>query len=159
MPDQINERVCAEPDGDIVLFLIGMRLNRPWKFWKFLPVLRAMPRMIAELEQNKALGLLHARGHYGPRNLMMLQYWQSAAHLLAYAHAADKQHLPAWQAFNRAVGTSGDVGIWHETYIVPRGQMESIYLNMPPYGLGLAGNLFPAKGNRASAAKRLKTTD
>ena len=85
----------------------------------------------------------------------MLQYWKSAEHLQAYAHAADKVHLPAWQAFNSAVGSSGDVGIWHETYGVPASQMESIYLNMPPFGLGQAGTLFPAKGQRANAAKRL----
>jgi hypothetical protein len=47
------------------------------------------------------------------------------------------------------------VGIWHESYVVPAGQAESIYVNMPRFGLGLAASLFPAKGDRASAARRL----
>ena len=155
MSELITERVCAEAEGGVVLFLIGMRLNKPWKVWKWLPVFAAMPRMLKELAARPELGLLSARGHFGLRNFMVLQYWRSAEHLRAYAHAANQTHLPAWQAFNRAVGTGGDVGIWHETYVVPAGHLESVYVNMPRYGLGLAGALFPAKGERASASKRL----
>ena len=155
MTELVTDRVCAEVEGDIVVFLIGMRINRPWKIWKWLPIALAMPRMLKELELHPELGLLSARGHFGPRNLMVLQYWKSAAHLQAYAHASDKVHLPAWQAFNKKIGRGGDVGIWHETYAVPSGHSESVYVNMPPYGLGLAGKLFPAKGARATAAKRL----
>jgi hypothetical protein len=155
MPELIKERVCAEVEGEIVVFLIGMRINKLWKFWKWLPVIRAMPRMLAELAGHPELGMLAARPHLGLRNLMVLQYWKSAAHLQAYAHASNEAHLPAWQAFNESVGSNGDVGIWHETYVVPRGHAESIYVNMPRYGLGLAGGVFSAKGERATAAKRL----
>jgi hypothetical protein len=155
MSELINERICAEVEGEIVVFLIGMRINRLWKVWKWLPVAMAMPRMLKELAAHPELGMLSARGQFGLRNLSFLQYWKSAGYLRAYAHAADKTHLPAWQAFNASVGTGGDVGIWHETYVVPDGQLETVYVNMPRYGLGLAGTLFPAKGLRASAAKRL----
>ena len=151
----IKERVCAEVEGDIVVFLIGMRINKLWKLWKWLPIAAAMPRMLKELAAHPELGLLSARGYLGTRDLISVQYWRSAEHLQAYAHASNKQHLPAWQAFNRAVGTGGDVGIWHETYVVPAGHSESVYANMPRYGLGLAGAVFPAKGQRASASKRL----
>src|SRR5690349_1760725 len=117
MSELITERVCAESEGGVVLFLIGMRLNKPRKMWKWVPVFAAMPRMLKELAARPELGLLSARGHFGLRNFMVLQYWRSAEHLRAYAHAANQAHLPAWQAFNRAVGTGGDVGIWHETYV------------------------------------------
>jgi len=155
MTELIAERVCAEVDEEIVVFLIGMRINKLWKVWKWLPVINAMATMLKELAAHPELGLLSARGNFGLRNLSSVQYWKSAAHLQAFAHSSDKPHLPAWRAFNRSVGTDGDVGIWHETYVVPRGNLESIYLNMPRYGLGLAGTLFPAKAHRASAAKRL----
>ncbi len=46
------------------------------------------------------------------------------------------------------------MGIWHETDVVPRGKLEAVYVNVPHFGLGLAGTLFPAKGHRATAAKR-----
>jgi hypothetical protein len=155
VPELIAERMCAEVEGEIVVFLIGMRVNRLWKVWKWLPVMIAMQAMLRELAARPELGLLHSRAQLGLRSPSLLQYWQSAEHLRAYAHGADEAHLPAWQSFNRRVGTDGDVGIWHETYVVPRGRLEAIYVNMPRFGLGRAGALFPAKGSRSSAAKRL----
>jgi hypothetical protein len=153
MSELITERVCAEIDGEIVVFLIGMRINRPWKIWKWLPVLRAMAAMLKELAAHPELGMLSVSLHFDPRGASMVQYWRSAEHLRSYAHGA--AHLPAWRTFNRRIGTGGDVGIWHETYVVPPGNRKSIYVNMPRHGLGLAGTLFPAKGDRATAAKRL----
>jgi Domain of unknown function (DUF4188) len=155
MPELVTERMCAEVEGEVVVFLIGMRINKLWKVWKWFPVVVAMPRMLKELEAHPELGMLSARPQIGLRNLWVLQYWRSAEHLQAYARADTKAHLPAWQAFNRKIGTGGDVGIWHETYVVPRDHAESVYVNMPRYGLGLVGTLFPAKGQRATAAKRL----
>jgi hypothetical protein len=87
MSDIIKERVCAEvPDG-VVLFLIGMRINKLWKFWKWLPVAQAMPRMLNELAAQPTLGLLSFRGHFGLRNFMIVQHWASVEHLQAFAHA------------------------------------------------------------------------
>ena len=160
MAEIITERVCAEVEGGVTLFLIGMRLNRPWKVWRWLPVFAAMPRMLAELKRDPALGLLATRPMVmGWRDVALVQYWRSAEHLTAYAHAADRAHLPAWRRFNAAVGGNGDVGIWHETYVAPPGMAEALFVNMPRSGLGLAGALHPAKGKRASAAKRLRRDD
>ncbi len=55
-----NERMTASLDGDFVVFLIGMRVNKPLRIDKWLPVVTAMTRMIAELRAQPALGLLHA---------------------------------------------------------------------------------------------------
>ncbi len=74
MPKLVTERVCAEVEGDVVVFLIGMRINKLWKVWKWLPVVAAMPKMLKELAAHPELGMLSARGHYGLRNLMVLQY-------------------------------------------------------------------------------------
>jgi hypothetical protein len=151
MSNVIPQRMTARIDGDFVVFLIGMRINKPWKVWKWGPV-AVQPE----------LGLLHARTHFGLPNLMVVQYWRSFAHLEKYATEANAQHLPAWRAFNRAVGSNGDVGIWHETYLVKAGAYESVYNNMPPHGLGLAGSLEPAQGRMTSAKDRLgvsKETD
>lgn len=141
--------------GEVVVFAIGMRINRLWKFWKWLPVLGEMPPMLREQEADPTIGLLSSRPSFGLRNIGVLQHWRSAEDLHAYAHQAGGVHLAAWRRFNDRIGTSGDVGIWHETYVVPAGGMESIFVNMPRYGLGVAGRLFPAKGKRSSARKRL----
>lgn len=150
-----TDRVTATLEGDYVVFLIGMRLNHPWKVHKWWPVARAMPRMVKELQQKPELGFLHAES-WGGRTTIMVQYWRSMEQLLAYAKARDSAHLPAWQAFNKAIGTDGSVGIWHETYAIKPGQYENVYANMPPFGLGRAGRLQPATGERKSASDRLQ---
>ena len=63
--------------------------------------------------------------------------------------------VPAWRKFNQLVGNRGDVGIWHETYRVSPGAYENIYVNMPPFGLGKAGTLYPATGGKQSASARM----
>lgn len=151
----IRERMAAECDGEFVVFLIGMRINHFWKIWRWLPVFTAMGRMLRELSARPAMGLLHARGQFGLRNQWLVQYWRDFDSLDAYAHAKDAQHVPAMAAFFRAIGDNGDVGIWHETYVIRAGSYESIYANMPPHGLGLAGRLVPARGARAKARGRM----
>ncbi len=155
MAPVIDKRMTAEVDGDFVVFLIGMRINRFLKPRKWLPVFVAMPRMVRELERNPASGLLGADFFLGsPRRPMLVQYWRSFEQLEAYARSKDARHWPAWVAFNKRIGSSGEVGIWHETYLVPAGAHDSVYNNMPPSGLGAATKLVPAAGRRASAAGR-----
>ncbi len=151
----LSERMAAEMDGGFVVFLIGVRLNRWWKVGSWGPVFSAMPRMLAELAKQPEMGLLHARSHFGLRSAMLVQYWRSYDHLEAYAQNRDAAHLPAWRAFNSAIGTNGDVGIWHETYVIAPGAYEAIFVNMPPFGLGSAGRLVPAKGSRKASRERL----
>lgn len=155
MEQLLTERLCAEVSGEVVVFAIGMRINRWWKVWRWLPVLMEMPLMLREQDADPAIGLLSVRPTFGLRNIGVLQHWRSAEHVIAYANRAGGAHLAAWRRFNKHIGHSGDVGIWHETYVVPRGRAESMYVNMPRYGLGVAGELLPAKGNRISARKRL----
>jgi hypothetical protein len=150
----VPERMCAEVEGEVVVFLIGMRINKLWKIHKWLPVVLAMPRMLRELEQKPELGLMGYHNWFG-RTIIVVQYWRSVDQLMAYAKNRNSAHLPAWAAFNRAVGKSGDVGIWHETYRTRPGDYETIYANMPPFGLGKATKSVPAVGRRESAASRI----
>jgi hypothetical protein len=150
----IQDRMCAQIDGEAVVFLIGMRINKLWKIHKWLPVAMAMPRMLRELGQNPSLGFLGSHSWFG-RTIIVLQYWRSVEDLQAYAKNRDRAHLPAWAAFNRAVGKNGDVGIWHETYRTREGDYETVYANMPPFGLGRATKVVTATGRRESAAGRI----
>src|SRR5690348_7672060 len=116
MSNVIDKRMAAEMSGSFVVFLIGMRINKPWKVHKWLPVLLAMPHMIKELEKRPDAGFL---GHNGIGAKVMVQYWRSFEQLEAYARDRDAAHWPAWVNFNKKVGGSrGDVGIWHETYLI-----------------------------------------
>jgi hypothetical protein len=145
-------RFSAEIEGDFVVFLIGMRINKWWRPDKWLPVFVAMPRMLKELAAHPESGFLGAWS----AGLIGVQYWRSFGQLEAYARSRDNAHWPAWTAFNRRMRHSrDDVGIWHETYLVRAGQYEAIYSGMPSRGLGKAARLVPAEGARDSARGRL----
>lgn len=135
--------MTAYLDGDFCIFLVGMRINRWWRVDQWLPVMRAMFRMLKELSANPASGFLGAESALGNPTIM-IQYWRSFEALEAYARDPGQEHLPAWAAFNRHRAKAGAVGIWHETYLIRAGQYECIYQNMPPFGLGKVGKLVPA---------------
>lgn len=150
MPKTINERMHAKIDGDFVVFVIGIRINKPWKLHRWLPIIPTMPKMIKELTANPESGFLGSIGAFP----FSVQYWRSFDHLTAFARNRNASHFPVWAKFNKQVGTSGDVGIWHETYLVRAGEYESIYNSMPPYGLGRFAELVPARGRYGSARSR-----
>jgi hypothetical protein len=157
MPKIVAARMTAQIEDEVVVFLIGMRINHVWKLHKWLPVARAMPRMLRELSANPDSGFLGFHQWLGNPTIA-LQYWRSFDHLERYAKDAARQHRPAWAAFNRAVASSGDVGIWHETYRVRPGDFECIYNNMPLFGLARATRAVPAEGQRQSAGGRIGST-
>ena len=154
MPSVIPGRMTAHRDTPFVVFLIGMRINRLLKLHRWMPVFSAMPRMVRELQQHPELGFRGAHSWLG-RTTIMLQYWDSFEKLEAYARAKDHAHLPAWREFNRRIGTSGDVGVWHETYLVQPGSYEAIYSNMPPFGMSRFAVAVKAEGWREQARHRL----
>ncbi len=148
-------RYAGKLEGDFVVFVIGMRINRLFQLHRWWPVVRAMPRMLKELFQDPEMGLLHAQTFVSGRTVMVLQYWRTFEQLHAYSHAKELQHLPAWTDFNRRVGGNGSVGIFHETYLVAAGGYECVYVNMPRCGLAKAGEMIPAVGRMQHAKSRL----
>lgn len=150
-----KQRTTARIEGDFVVFIIGMRINKLWKLHKWIPVVAAMPKMLKELMSKPELGLLGFQ-NLGGISPVMIQYWRSFEHLEAYAKNKDAAHLPAWKEFNKKISENGDVGIWHETYLIREGNYENVYANMPVHGMGKAGKLFPATGKFEGAVGRMK---
>ena len=143
-----QQRMTAAVDGDFVVFLIGLRINKPWKIHRWLPVFMAMPTMLKELYRNPDLGFVHQESWFG-RTTIMVQYWRSLEQLEQYAKNQSLNHLPAWAAFNKKIGGNGDVGIWHETYLCQQGSHQSVYNNMPRFGLAKFGEHIAAKSKRS----------
>jgi len=141
-------------DGEVVVFLIGLRVNRPWKLAQWWPVFSAMPRMLRYLQQHPEKGMLGYQQAFLPAPLLV-QYWRSFEDLERFARDRDDPHLEPWRSFNRRVGASGDVGIWHETYRVRTSDIETVYANMPPHGLAAAVGTVPVRPGRNSAAARI----
>lgn len=151
----IPGRFTAATDEPVVVFLIGMRVNRLFAFSKWVPTALAMQPMLKTLREHPEKGFLGAETFLYGRGVMLVQYWRSLEDLHHFARHPSDPHAAAWQRFNRAIGNDGTVGIWHETYAVQPGSYESIYVNMPRFGLAAATELTPATGHRATAQGRL----
>ncbi len=150
-------RFSADLDGDFVVFVIGMRVNRPFHVRGWWPTFRAMGPMLKELEADPALLYSHTGWMGGPA---LIQYWRSFADLDRYARDGDREHLPAWREWVHGISrSSGSVGIWHETYKVRAGEYEAIYGNTPRIGLAQAGAHVPLAVKGASAARRIGATE
>ncbi len=143
MPEILAKRITAKLEQPVVVFLIGMRLNKPFALKKWRPIINAFPQMVRTLQAHPETGMLHAEQFFRlwPLVTCMVSYWQTYEQLEAFAHSKDEIHFAAWRDFNKAVGTGGEVGIWHETYTITPGQYEGIYVNMPIFGM--AGATMP----------------
>ena len=150
-----NGRYTAKTDQPFVVFLIGMRINQWWRFDKWLPVASAMTPMLRMLFTHPEKGFLHGEFFWNFSGPIIVQYWRSFDDLERFARQPSEPHLEPWKKFNQAVGKSGMVGIWHETYLVNPDQFESVYGNMPLFGLGAALEHVEATGIRETAKLRL----
>lgn len=150
-------RYTAQIDEPFVVFIIGMRINRLTAFREWLPVARAMGPMLQTLNAHPQKGYLGSQTSLIGRGVLMVQYWRSFEDLENFARNQDDPHLEPWRQYNKAVGASGVVGIFHETYLVQPGQYEAVYANMPEFGLAAATKRVPANNKlRKTARGRLK---
>ncbi|MEV6418015.1 DUF4188 domain-containing protein [Kribbella sp. NPDC051718] len=151
----VEGRQTAAHEGEIVVFVIGFRVNKLRAFRQWLPVALAMGPMLRELTADKDSGLLGFRTFPGLRTTTMIQYWESAEKLQAFANDPGRTHRPAWTNFFKYAYQGNNVGIYHETYVVPAGHTETIYGNMPITGLGKVAGVVPVNKRGQTAAERL----
>ena len=147
----IPARMTATLEGDFVVLLLGMRINKPWKVRHWLPVLLAMRRMLREPP--------------GPSPASWATPGPGRPSSSTGARSSTSKPTPATGtagtgrpgSLHPAHGPpAGDVGIWHETFRVRAGEYEAIYSGMPPHGLGKVGRLAPVSGPAESARGRLR---
>jgi hypothetical protein len=156
MPIINSARMTHDYDGELVVFLIGMRINQPWRPDRWLPPFRAMSTMLRELYGDADSGLLGHVMTIGANGPLLVQYWSSIDKLHAYASDSSAAHRPAWAAFNRLVRKApGAVGIWHETYLVQAA--ETLYAGMPAFGLAAATAADPVARRGNTALERLRS--
>ena len=151
MASIVPGRMTVENESNIVVFLVGARINKWWLLPFAIPILSRMRKMQQELLSDPDSGLLAIQS-LGSADV---QYWKSAEHLMAYASDSGRSHKPAWQAFYKKLFKNEAVGLWHETYRASAGTYESLYVNMPRFGLGKALALTRAEGSRKSIRQRL----
>lgn len=159
MAKVIPGRFTANVEDDFVVFLIGMRINKFWALHKWLPVAIAMGPMMKSLYEDPESGFLSTEYFTNFRTVCLLQYWRSFEDLERFSKDPGETHRAAWQAFNRAVGSNGMVGIWHETYKVRAKEYECVYGNMPLFGLAKATEQIPATGKWSKARSRISRVE
>jgi hypothetical protein len=114
---------------------------------------RAIQRSTSEAIASGAGLLASDRFFFGWTHFGVFQYWSSFEALDAWSHRAP--HSEWWRAANDRMRTKEDFGIYHETYLVPRLGVESIYLNCPGIGLSGFGLLGDAVGPSTTSRDRL----
>jgi hypothetical protein len=159
------DRLTHAYEGPLALFLIGLRVHKPWKVGIVRQAGSAMPRMIAELEANRRaaergeaehLGYLGSRTTLDLKGPTVIQWWRSVDDIYAYANAATLEHRPAWLAFYRAATADPSaVTIWHETYAVQPGGVESLYGGPGAFGLADLAGTVPVGRHGETARERL----
>ena len=124
MANVIPGRYTAQTDEPFVVFLIGMRINKFSAFRRWIPVASAMGPMLRTLYQHPEKGFLGGEFYLNLRGPVLIQYWRSFEDLEKFARDKSDPHLGAWREFNKAIGSDGSVGIWHETYLSSQASMR-----------------------------------
>jgi hypothetical protein len=145
-PNRTTVDLSAYPE--LVVIYLGMRVNSLSGF----PTLMSFGSKIRKSVEAQPDGLLlHENLMFAlfPPHAGMRQYWRDFDSLERWARSLP--HLHWWQGFLK---DRGGTGFWHETYF-RGGQIESVYIDMPPIGLAKFGPVTPARGSLFSARRRL----
>jgi hypothetical protein len=155
MAEPMQGRWSATVEGDFVVFLIGTRpeLRHPIRWFRDVGGRRGMNHMLGYLMKHPEKGLLGYEFGFP----VIVQYWRSYEQLEAFAKDTDDPHLEPMRRYWRRVGKDNRAGIWHETFLVRAGEYETIYANMPPFGLGKAGELAPLAGSSSGRNRMSKS--
>ncbi|OAX84105.1 hypothetical protein ACJ72_01517 [Emergomyces africanus] len=140
--------------SSVVVFIIGSKSSHPLGSFDlvFRKIGNYFTAMVGELQENPEVsGLLGATPFIGSseatsNEVMTVMYFRDFESLHKYAHGPF--HMKVVKYWSKIVKDTPHVSIYHETYIVPKGQWENIYGNSKP--TGLSASAFPvrsAQGN------------
>ncbi|EJP68542.1 uncharacterized protein BBA_02544 [Beauveria bassiana ARSEF 2860] len=148
----------ASPAEDsLVVFHIGAQFNHP--LGPLCPgggaTAERFDKLIADLRARAAeLGVLAVSGWQGvvdgSFSTKTTIYFEDVASLHGFAH--EPMHREAWDWF--AAQRFPHLGVYHETFVVPRRSYECVYLNCKPLLLGQAARLARGGGEKGEADKR-----
>ena len=133
---------------DLVVIYLGMRA-------KSLRGLKTLISFGPKIKKSVDAGpdglLLHENLAFSmfPPHAGMRQYWRDFGSLERWARTGE--HAEWWKGF---LADRGGAGFWHETYF-RGGQIECVYIDMPPLGLSKFAPVEEARGSMFSARRRL----
>ena len=139
----------------MVVFGIGMRINRPWAVHRWLKPTINTVRNWWYVQHHRPDGYLNGYLYVYAFGVGMTQYWRDFDALEAYSHATTQPHVVAWRQLARLTKSDQTFGYWHETYVVTPENSETIYGSMPRFGLAAAGEHVPVVTASNTARGRL----
>jgi hypothetical protein len=131
-------RFTAATDQSLVVFAIGMRINRRWAIHRWLRPTINTARMWWYLQRHRPAGYRNGYLFVYAWGVGMMQYWSDFDSLETFSHDREQPHLAAWRQLAAQTATDTTFGYWHETYRVEPGTSEAIYGSMPIFGLAAA---------------------
>ena len=142
-----------ESVAELCLVRLGLQVRR----WSALAYASRVGRAIdrsAEQAIREGAGLLHSeRFAMGWRHFGVLQYWRAFDDLEQWSRRPP--HAEWWREAVDRMRKRGDFGVYHETFLVPRAGIESIYLNCSPVGMAAFGEAGEPVGKMTTSRDRL----
>lgn len=152
IPDELGNYGNKPANDDVVVFMIGTRSNHP--FGILAPGFEQTGKYFASMAQSLEdhadefgfLGMtswLNSSDRGSKSESMMVCYFRSTEGLHAFAHS--QHHREGWDWWNRNVKNMPHISIYHETYHVPKGHWENIYINSHISGINTTTSRFTDK--------------
>ncbi|KAK0862451.1 hypothetical protein LTS02_007210 [Friedmanniomyces endolithicus] len=144
-PNAEGEFSSKPADDEIVVFLIGTRVNHPMGL--FAPGFASVGDMFGQMAKDcdnhaEEFGFLGMTSwiNNGTREtnneVLQVAYFRTPEGLHEFAHS--KYHTNAWDWWNTNYKSHPHISIYHETYHIPKGHWETIYINSHRSHLGSA---------------------
>ncbi|RVD81476.1 uncharacterized protein DFL_009340 [Arthrobotrys flagrans] len=140
-PDSQGHFGSTPANDNVVCFIIGSRANHPMGM--FGPGVKTIADyfegMTTYLDNHaEEFGYLGANrwlasDRPAKNEIMATMYFRNYEGLHKFAH--DDMHRQGWNWWNKNLKNHPHIGIWHEVYVAPKGNWESIYINSAPTGL------------------------
>lgn len=151
----MNRIVARPPDSieELCVIRLGIYVRKFTALPYVSKIRRAIDRSSVEAKAKNA-GLLDSQAflikwnHFG-----FLQYWNSFEALEAWSHSPP--HSNWWREALERIRKRGDFGIYHETFLVPKANIEAIYLDCPSVGIAGFGVTGEAVGTSTASRDRL----
>jgi hypothetical protein len=144
----VRQSVDLTSYPDLVVIYLGMRAN---SLRGFKTLVSFGPRIKRSVDAKPDGLLLHENLFFTlfPPHAGMRQYWRDFESLERWARTG--VHSEWWKSF---LEDRGGAGFWHETYS-RGGQIESVSIDMPAFGLSKFAPREEARGSMFSARRRL----
>ncbi|KAK2808016.1 hypothetical protein FQN50_005098 [Emmonsiellopsis sp. PD_5] len=141
-------------DQSVVVFLIGAKCSHPFGMLApgWMKLNRYFVSMALQLEASPGSGLLGtsswiSNGEQSSSNTgLTLMYFRDYESLHKFAHGP--KHMAGVRWWTQIVKTHPHLGIYHETYEVPKGSWENVYANIKP--TGISATVYPIRSPEGS---------